>query len=212
MAEEVKEVIEATEEVTVEEASVEEVIDSLEISEPTDSLSFVEVLDFTDSTLSAQPSIVYSPFDCVLHDYFIDKAFHFDCNISDSSAVYFPDSGVIAKNVEIELVTSRDKLESYQKSVLFFNAKDEVMEKLDSYSSEFFDTKMLIVINMTEPISNSNIIVEKVDFGDSKVTVTIKRESPDIGAEMIKHWTVFVEIEARDIEKVDYTIVEKRIS
>lgn len=128
------------------------------------------------------------------------------------AAVYFPDSGVIAKNVEIELVTSRDKLESYRKSVLFFNAKDEVMEKLDSYSSEFFDAKMLIVINMTEPISNSNVIVEKVDFGDSKVTVTIKRESPDIGAEVIKHWTVFVEIEACEIEKVDYTIIEKRIS
>ena len=83
--------------VVAQEASVEEVIDSLEISEPTDSLSFVEVLDFTDSTLSAQPSIVYSPFDCVLHDYFIDKAFHFDCNISDSSAVYFPDSVYMAR-------------------------------------------------------------------------------------------------------------------
>jgi len=124
-------------------------------------------------------------------------------------ATYFPGAQVMVKNIETILITSKSKLESQKNSLTFYRARDEVIQKMDSYSDDFFETKMLIIINMSEPTISSVITVENVDFTDSKAIVTLKRRRPRSDGEIIKIWSIFVEVEAREIESVDYTVTEE---
>ena len=124
-------------------------------------------------------------------------------------AACFPGSNVILYKADPTLLTSQDELESYRNSYTFSGANAEVLEKMDSYSSGFFDEKMLIVIHLSEASGSYEITVEKVDFADSKAQVTLKREIPHACTDDIKIWSIFIEVDAQEIESVGYTVVEE---
>ena len=72
-------------------------VDSDSIVDSQFSMSTFDSILESDSTFNSQLSILYSPFDSVLHDYFLEKSFKIDCTLQDSSAVYFSDSVYIAR-------------------------------------------------------------------------------------------------------------------
>ena len=69
--------------------------DLLSISESDSSLLFFS--DSTSDSLVVSQTIAPLPFDTILHNYFLEKAFQIDCERTDSGAVYYSDSVYMAR-------------------------------------------------------------------------------------------------------------------
>ena len=69
--------------------------DLLSISEADSSLLFFS--DSISDSLVVSQTIAPLPFDTILHNYFLEKAFQIDCERTDSGAVYYSDSVYMAR-------------------------------------------------------------------------------------------------------------------
>ena len=69
--------------------------DLLSISESDSSLLFFS--DSISDSLVVSQTIAPLPFDTILHNYFLEKAFQIDCERTDSGAVYYSDSVYMAR-------------------------------------------------------------------------------------------------------------------
>ena len=69
--------------------------DLLSISETDSSLLFFS--DSISDSLVVSQTIAPLPFDTILHNYFLEKAFQIDCERTDSGAVYYSDSVYMAR-------------------------------------------------------------------------------------------------------------------
>ena len=69
--------------------------DLLSISEADSSLLFFS--DSISDSLVVSQTIAPLPFDTILHNYFLEKAFQIDCERTDSGAIYYSDSVYIAR-------------------------------------------------------------------------------------------------------------------
>lgn len=127
------------------------------------------------------------------------------CSSKKYDVSYLTTSNIIVENNDITLITSQTELEAYKIAPRFMEAGTDFVEKLDSYSSDFFESKMLIVINLQEETSSSKITVEEVDVIDSEVHVILKRKVPTIGADDIKTWSIFIEMDIQEVESVKYS-------
>ena len=70
-------------------------IDSIDTIAPIDTVAAIDSIDSIPAIDSIE--IIHLPFDSVLHDYFLEKAFTIDCERTDSGAVYYSDSVYIAR-------------------------------------------------------------------------------------------------------------------
>lgn len=127
------------------------------------------------------------------------------CSAKNYKVAYLTDTNVNVENEDITLITSQEELNEYMNSSRFLEAEDNVVEKMGGYSSNFFDDKMLIVINLQESSSSSNITVEKIDFADSEAVITLKRKVPTIADDSIRVWSIFIEVNIQEVESVKYT-------
>lgn len=127
------------------------------------------------------------------------------CSAKNYEVAYLTDTNVNVETEDITLITSQEQLNDYMNSSRFLEAANNVVEKMESYSSDFFDDKMLIVINLQESTGSSKISVEKIDYVDSEAVVTLKRKAPDISDDSIKVWSIFIEVNIQEIESVKYT-------
>ena len=80
----------------------QEAIDTLNVESKLLSISEAEssLLFFSDSisdSLVVSQTIAPLPFDTILHNYFLEKAFQIDCERTDSGAVYYSDSVYMAR-------------------------------------------------------------------------------------------------------------------
>ena len=123
----------------------------------------------------------------------------------DYEVTYLTDTGVNVETEDITLITSQEELNGYMNSSRFLEAANNVVEKMESYSADYFDNKMLIVINLQESTGSSKISVEKIDYVDSEAVVTLKRKASDISDDSIRVWSIFVEVDIQEIESVKYT-------
>lgn len=109
----------------------------------------------------------------------------------------------IVHNV-VALITSYKELIDYMNSSRFLGAEKVVINKMESYLPDFFDEKMLVVINLEEETGSSKIFVERIDFADSEAMITLKRQVPDACEDSIKIWSIFIEFDIKEIELADY--------
>ena len=127
------------------------------------------------------------------------------CSAKDYKVIYLTDTGVNVETEDITLITSQEELNDYMNSSRFLEAANNVVEKMESYSSDFFDNKMLVVINLQESSSSSKITVEKIDFVNSEAVITLKRKVPTVADDSIRVWSIFVEVDIQEIESIKYT-------
>lgn len=126
------------------------------------------------------------------------------CSAKKFEVTYLTDTNVNVETEDITLITSQEELNDYMNSSRFLEAEKNVIEKMEGYSSDFFDDKMLIVINLQESTGSSKISVEKIDFANSEAVITLKRKVSNVSDDSIKIWSIFVEIDIQEIEFVKY--------
>ena len=126
------------------------------------------------------------------------------CSAKKFEVTYLTDTNVNVETEDITLITSQEELNDYMNSSRFLEAEKNVIEKMEGYSSDFFDDKMLIVINLQESTGSSKMSVEKIDFANSEAVITLKRKVPNVSDDSIKIWSIFVEIDIQEIEFVKY--------
>lgn len=127
------------------------------------------------------------------------------CSSVEYYVEYLTDTGVNAVKDDITLITSVDELREYMSSPRFSEAQNNVIQKMESYSSDFFADKMLVVINLKETSGSNKITVRGVDYTDSTLTVRLNRKTPAVGDDSIKTWSIFIELDARGVGAVKYT-------
>lgn len=127
------------------------------------------------------------------------------CSSVEYYVEYLTDTGVNAAKDDITLITSEDELREYMSSPRFSEAQNNVIQKMESYSSDFFADKMLVVINLKETSGSNKITVRGVDYTDSTLTVRLNRKAPAIADDSIKTWSIFIELDAREVGAVKYT-------
>ena len=71
-------------------------IDSIDTVAPIDTIAAIDSIDSIPA-IDSIDTILHLPFDSVLHDYFLEKAFTIDCERTDSGAVYYSDSVYMAR-------------------------------------------------------------------------------------------------------------------
>ena len=126
------------------------------------------------------------------------------CSHVDFDVNYLTNTGVKVESEDITLIKSQEELKEYRNSSRFSEAEEDVIQKLDSYSPEFWEEKMLIVINLQEITGSSEITVKDIDFNDSEAVVKLKRKTPQVADDSIKIWSIFIELDIREIESVSY--------
>ena len=126
------------------------------------------------------------------------------CSHVDFDVNYLTNTGVKVESEDITLIKSQEELKEYRNSSRFSEAEEDVIQKLDSYSPEFWEEKMLIVINLQEITGSSEITVKGIDFTDSEAVVKLKRKTPHVADDSIKIWSIFIELDIREIESVSY--------
>ncbi len=126
------------------------------------------------------------------------------CSSKNFEVYYLTDTNVTVEKEDIPLLTSQDELNVYKDSSRFIDAKSNVTEKMESYSSDFFNDRMLIVINLLESTGSSKITVEKIDYGDTKATISLKRKVMNVSDDSIKIWSIFIETVIQEIQSVKY--------
>lgn len=117
---------------------------------------------------------------------------------------YLTNTGVMVEGEDITLLRSQEELDEYRNSSRFLEAEENIIEKIDSYSSDFFNEKMLIVINLQEITGSSEITVKGIDFTDSEAVVKLRRRTPQVADDSIKIWSIFIELDIREIKSVSY--------
>lgn len=127
------------------------------------------------------------------------------CSHVDFDVNYLTNTGVKVEREDITLIKSQEELKEYRNSSRFSEAEENIIEKIDSYSSNFFNEKMLIVINLQEITGSSEITVKGIDFTDSEAVVKLRRRTPHIADDSIKIWSIFIELDIREIKSVKYT-------
>lgn len=127
------------------------------------------------------------------------------CSAKTYEVAYLTDTNINIVSDDITLISSHSELNDYKETPRFSNASNNIIEKMESYSSEFFDKKMLIVINLQESTRSSKINVEKIDYKDNKATITLKRKVPAAADDSIKIWSIFIEDAIQEISSVKYT-------
>ena len=126
------------------------------------------------------------------------------CSHVDFDVNYLTNTGVKVESEDITLIKSQEELKEYRNSSRFSEAEENIIEKIESYSSDFFNEKMLIVINLQEITGSSEITVKGIDFTDSEAVVKLKRRTPQVADDSIKIWSIFIELDIREIESVSY--------
>ncbi len=128
------------------------------------------------------------------------------CGANSFSATYLSYTNISPAQRDITLITSIDDMSSYSEQSRFAEASAEFKEKLDSYTAEFFETSMLVVINLAERSSSTQISVTNVNFTDTEVKVTLKRKTKTPATDLMKEWSIFVEFPAKpNISTASYT-------
>lgn len=131
--------------------------------------------------------------------------FFTSCSAKTYELTYLTNTNVNVQADDITLITSQKELTDYKDSSRFSNAETNVIEKMESYSSEFFDKKMLIVINLQESSGSFKVSVEKVDYKDCEATIILKRKVPNVGDDSLKVWSIFIEDNIQEINSVKYS-------
>lgn len=126
------------------------------------------------------------------------------CSAKSYEVTYLTDTNVSVEAKDITLITSQTELTDYINSSRLSKAENNVVEKLKSYSPDFFNNKTLIVINLKEVSGSNKITVEKIDFNNSEAVVTLKRKAPDISDTSIRIWSIFIDVNIREIKSADY--------
>lgn len=126
------------------------------------------------------------------------------CSAKSYKVTYLTDTNVSVEAKDITLITSQTELTDYINSSRLSKAEDNVVEKLKSYSPDFFNNKTLIIINLKEVSGSNKITVERIDFNNSEAIVTLKRRTPDISDTSIKIWSILIDVNIREIKSTDY--------
>lgn len=128
------------------------------------------------------------------------------CGANSFSATYLSNTNISPEQRDITLITSLENLISYSDQSRFAEASPEFKEKLASYTAEFFETSMLVVVNLVEKSSSTQISVQNVNFTDTEVKVTLKRKTRTPATDVMKEWSIFVEFSAKpNISSASYT-------
>lgn len=149
-----------------------------------------------------KPNVLTAILTCMIVCLFITTIT--SCSAQSYEVTYLTDTNVNVETKDITLITSQTELSDYINSSRFSKAGNNVIEKLQSYSPDFFNNKTLIVINLKEVSGSNKITVEKIDFNNSEAVVTLKRKTPDISDTSIKIWSIFIDVNIREIKAADY--------
>lgn len=126
------------------------------------------------------------------------------CSNKKYVVTYLTDTNANVEAEDINLITLKEGLNIYINSSRFLSAANNVLEKMKSYSYEFFSSKMLFIINLSESTGSSKISVEKIDYSNLNATITLKREVPNISIDSIKVWSIFIEDNIQEVKSVKY--------
>lgn len=96
------------------------------------------------------------------------------CGSNGFSAAYLSHTNISPEQRDITLITTVEALHRYSEQSRFTEASAEFKEKLDSYTAEFFEASMLIVINLWESSSSTQLLVKDLDFADTEVKVMLR--------------------------------------
>ena len=88
-----------------------------------------------------------------------------------------------------------------------FSSSDSFKNQLGEYTDEYFRNKDIIIINIQESSSSNTLKVSSVEKTESAVTVTIKRNTPDVGTDALKTWCFIIELEKSEAGEARYTII-----
>lgn len=128
------------------------------------------------------------------------------CVTKKYSVSYYENTGVHVEKDDVTLISSMDELNEYKSLTRFQESSEEFKVKLESYSSEFFQEKMLIVVNIEEITGSSDISLKDINYTNSEANLVFKRKIPKIVDNSMKIWSFFVEIDVCEIEKANYTL------
>lgn len=129
------------------------------------------------------------------------------CAGSNFSATYLTYSNIGHVANDITLFTDAEDISVYMEQARVQDASNEFVSKMSSYSESFFETKMLIVINVTESSGSNELTVKKLDINDTVVQVIIQRKTKSISDGSIKDWSIFIEFDSvNQIETASYKI------
>jgi len=96
-----------------------------------------------------------------------------------------------------DIITSINDISKYEKT--FKN--DNLNEALDTYTEEYFNTKLLVIATLEE---SSGSITDKVNFiekssNGNNIKVFVKRSSPQIVTDDMVMWHLLIEIDKNDL-------------
>jgi len=108
----------------------------------------------------------------------------------------------ICKTLE-ELKAHEGKISGVKLLSAPMNSENSVQSVEKKYDEDFFSSKALIAITLKETSGSIRHEVQKVLKNNDEITVYIGRDVPEIGTMDMAEWTIYVEVNAEDVDSDD---------